>query len=221
VGDSTRLVIVGKQGAGKGTQAGRLARRYGVPHIATGDMFRAAVRSGSDAGREAKRYLDAGDLVPDDVVIGVVEERLSRPDVARGFVLDGFPRTVPQAEALERVLEPDGVDLVIKLLVPTDVVLARLSKRLVCTECDTNYGPGRPPEDPSVCDACGGKLVPRDDDKAATIEHRLEVFEKQTRPLVNWYDERGCLVFVDGQASPDEVTERLVKAVEDRLGVRA
>lgn len=214
----TRLVILGKQGAGKGTQAVRIGRHYAVPHISTGDMFRAAVRTGSEFGRKAREFMDAGELVPDDVVIGLVRERLSQDDARlRGFVLDGFPRTVQQAEALDKMLPGPGVELVIDLEVPTDVVLKRLASRRVCVECGTNYSLERPPSDPETCDVCGGKVVQREDDTVSAIRRRLELYEEQTAPLIAWYMKMDKLVTVDGIGDPDKVTTRLIRAIDLRL----
>jgi adenylate kinase len=212
-------VVLGKQGAGKGTQCVRLARHYAVPHISTGDMFRAAVRSGSEFGAKARKFMDAGDLVPDDVVIGLVRERLGQDDARlRGFVLDGFPRTVQQAEALDEMLAPQGgVELVVDLEVPTEVVLKRLASRRVCVECGTNYSVERPPEDPDTCDICGGKVVQREDDTVSAIRRRLELYEEQTAPLIAWYLAKDKLVTVDGVGEPDRVTTRLIRAIDRRL----
>ena len=214
-GAGTRLVILGKQGAGKGTQAERLAQHLGVPRISTGDMFRSAVRSGSRWGKQAAAFMDAGELVPDDVVVGMVTERLALDDVQkRGFVLDGFPRSVAQAEALDRIADPE---LVISLEVPTEMVLQRLAGRRTCEECGTNYGPDNPPSDDSLCDVCGGKVVIREDDTEAAISRRLAVYEEQTAPLVAWYLSSDRLAAVDGTGSPDNVTKRLLRAIETRL----
>jgi len=214
----TRLVILGKQGAGKGTQAVRLARHYAVPHISTGDMFRAAVRSKSQSGLEARKYMEAGELVPDDVVIGVVKERLSLDDARlRGFILDGFTRTVHQAEALDEILPNGGVELVVDLEVPTDIVLKRLASRRVCVECGTNYSVEKPPSDPETCDVCGGKVVQRDDDTVNAIRRRLELYEEQTAPLIAWYMKKDKLVTIDGIGDPDKVTTRLIRAIDRRL----
>ena len=211
-------MVLGKQGAGKGTQCVRLARHYAVPHISTGDMFRAAVRSGSEFGRKAREFMDAGELVPDDVVIGLVEERLSQDDARlRGFVLDGFPRTVHQAEALDEILPAPGVELVVDLEVPTEVVLKRLASRRVCVECGTNYSLERPPSDPETCDVCGGKVVQREDDTVTAIRRRLELYEEQTAPLIAWYMKKDKLVTVDGVGEPDKVTTRLIRAIDRRL----
>ena len=214
----TRLVVLGKQGAGKGTQCVRLARHYAVPHISTGDMFRAAVKSGSEFGAKARKYMELGDLVPDDVVIGLVRERLSQDDARlRGFVLDGFPRTVHQAEALEKLLAPEGLELVVDLHVPTDVVLKRLASRRVCIDCGTNYSVERPPTDDWTCDVCGGRVVQREDDTESAIRRRLELYEEQTAPLIAWYLDKDKLVTVDGVGEPDRVTSRLIKAIDRRM----
>jgi adenylate kinase len=215
----TRLVVLGKQGAGKGTQAVRIARHYAVPHISTGDMFRASVRSGSEFGAKARKFMDAGDLVPDDVVIGLVRERLTAEDARlRGFVLDGFPRTVQQAEALDEMLPAPGVELVIDLEVPTDVVLKRLASRRVCVECGTNYSLERPPSIDEKCDVCGGQVVQREDDTVNAIRRRLELYEEQTAPLIAWYLAKDKLVTVDGVGEPDKVTTRLIRAIDFRRG---
>lgn len=210
-----RIVILGKQGAGKGTQAVRLSRHYVVPHVATGDTFRAAVRSGSEFGRAARKYLDAGDLVPDEVVIGMVSERLTKDDTThRGFILDGFPRTVTQAEALMDIVAPRALDVVLNLEIATTDVLSRLASRRVCTDCGANYSVvDNPPRVPGICDVCGGDVVQRDDDTEMAIRRRLDVYEKETARLVHWFDKMRLLATVSGVGSPDEVTERLVAEV--------
>jgi adenylate kinase len=212
-----RLIILGKQGAGKGTQCVRLSRHYVVPHISTGDMFRAAVKSRAELGEKAKEYMDAGELVPDEVVMGLVAERLSLDDTkARGFVLDGFPRTVHQAKGLAKLLAPDEIDLVVNLEVPTEVVLRRLASRRVCIDCGANYSVDSPPRLNWTCDICGGEVVQREDDTEAAIRRRLDLYERETRPLVDWYAERDLLAVVDGVGDPDEVTADLVRAVDQR-----
>ena len=213
-----RIVVLGKQGAGKGTQAVRLSRHYVVPHVATGDTFRAAVRSGSEFGQKAKQYLDAGDLVPDEVVIGMVKERLTRDDTThRGFILDGFPRTVGQADALMQILAPRTLDVVINLEIVTSEVLGRLASRRVCSDCGANYSVvDNPPRVPGICDVCGGDVVQRDDDTELAIRRRLELYERETAPLIAWFESRGLLTTVAGSGTPDEVTERLVDEVNRR-----
>lgn len=213
-----RIVVLGKQGAGKGTQAVRLSRHYVVPHVATGDTFRAAVRSGSEFGLKAKRYLDAGELVPDDVVIGMVKERLTSDDaIHRGFILDGFPRTVVQAEALMEIVAPCSLDVVLNLDISTGEVLSRLASRRVCSDCGANYGiVDNPPRVPAICDVCGGDVVQRDDDTETAIRRRLELYERETAPLIAWFEKRELLATVRGTGSPDEVTSRLVAEVDRR-----
>ena len=215
-----RLVILGKQGAGKGTQCVRLARHYVVPHISTGDMFRAAVRANTEFGRKAREYMDAGELVPDEVVIGVVQERLEQDDTTnRGFILDGFPRNVEQAEALDKILAPTGVDLTIDLEVPTEDVLRRLASRRVCTNCGTNYSVETPPTTNWTCDVCGGEVIQRADDTEVAIKRRLDLYEQQTEPVISWYLERDKLTTVDGLGTPDAVTARLIRAIDRRRGM--
>ncbi|PLS76042.1 MAG: adenylate kinase [Actinobacteria bacterium] len=214
---SVRLLILGKQGAGKGTQCARLARHYAVPHISTGEMFRAAEKSGSEFGQELARYMRVGDLIPDELVVAFVVERLQRDDAQRGFILDGFPRTANQADALAKMLDPLEIDIAIDLQVPTEVVLQRLASRRVCRECGFNYGVGVPPKVDWTCDLCGGEVVERGDDTAAAIERRLKLYEKETEPLVVWYLTRDKLVVVDGVGDPDVVTARLIGAVDRRL----
>jgi adenylate kinase len=212
------LVVLGKQGAGKGTQAVRLSRHYVVPHVSTGDIFRAAVRSGSEFGEKARQYLDAGELVPDEIVIGMVRERLTRGDTTnRGFILDGFPRTVHQAESLAHLLKPKQLDLVIDLEVDTEQVLARLASRRVCSDCGANYSVvDNPPRVAGICDVCGGEVVQRDDDTEAAIRRRLELYERETAPLVEWYKSRGLLAVVDGSGTPDQVTGRVILEIDRR-----
>ena len=211
-------MVLGKQGAGKGTQAVRLSRHYVVPHVSTGDTFRSAVRSGSEFGQKAKRYLDAGELVPDEIVIGMVRERLTRDDTThRGFILDGFPRTVTQAEALLDFLVPQILDVVLNLEIGTVEVLGRLASRRVCTDCGANYSVvDNPPRVPGICDVCGGEVVQRDDDTEMAIRRRLELYEKETAPLIEWFEKHLLLTTIQGTGSPDEVTDRLVAEVNRR-----
>lgn len=213
-----RLIVLGKQGAGKGTQALRLSHHYVVPHIATGDVFRSAVRTGSEFGTLAKTFLDAGDLVPDDVVIGVVTERLTHDDTThRGFILDGFPRTVNQAEALIDIVAPDRIDLVVNLDIDSETVLRRLAARRVCSDCGANYSVvDNPPKVRDICDVCGGEVVQRDDDTETAIRRRLELYERETAPLIDWYSGREMLVTLDAIGTPDEVTDRITSEVDRR-----
>ncbi|HVX16612.1 MAG TPA: adenylate kinase [Acidimicrobiales bacterium] len=215
-----KLVMLGRQGAGKGTQCVRLSRHYVVPHVSTGDMLRAAVKEGSPLGLKAKEYMDAGDLLPDDLVVQIIDGFLNTSNTTqRGFILDGFPRTVAQAGELRRIVEGrGGLDLVVNLEVPTDVVLDRLASRRVCTDCGANYSTSEPPKNGWVCDDCGGDVVQRDDDTEEAISRRLALYEKETAPLVDWYRDAGLLAEIDGLGDAAEVTERVVAAIEDRMG---
>lgn len=212
-----RLILLGKQGAGKGTQALKLSRHYHVPHISTGDMFRTEARSGSEIGAELKEYMDAGELVPDDVVLRVVEKQLgSGAAKERGFILDGFPRTDFQAKALEEVLDPmGGLDAAVSLEVPTETVVRRLAARRVCPKCGTNYNVEDLPE-ASICENCGGEVVQRDDDTPEAIRRRLALYEEQTAPLIEFYRDRGLLEQIDGIGDPQEILDRTVRALEAR-----
>ena len=211
-----RLIVLGKQGAGKGTQCVRLSHHYVIPHISTGDMLRAAVKMRTPLGVEAKRYMDEGELVPDELLLGLVDERLAQDDtIGRGFVLDGFPRTVKQAEALDRLLAPLELDTVLDLEVPRDLVLARLASRRVCVDCGTNYSTSTPPKVDWICDVCGGEVVQRPDDTEAAIKRRLDLYDTETAPLVQWYAASGRLATVDGTGTPDDVTERLVRTIDE------
>lgn len=215
-----RLVILGKQGAGKGTQCVQLARHYVVPHISTGDMFRAAMKAGTGMGRLAKQFVDDGQLVPDEVVIGIVAERLSERDArSRGFILDGFPRTTHQAEALEKLLLPLKLDGVIDLEVPTALVLDRLASRRVCGSCGHNYSVQRPPAFKWRCDHCGGEVIQREDDREEAITVRLDAYERQTKPLIEWYRGWDLLVTVDGSQPMDAVFENLVQVIDSRASI--
>ena len=212
-----RIVLLGRQGAGKGTQCVRLSRHFVVPHISTGDILRAAVREGTELGKMAKAIIDAGGLVSDDIMVGIVAERLEEDDArVRGYILDGFPRTVAQAEALDGITAKRPVDAAIDLDVPRDLVLSRLSARRVCRDCGANYqATGSEPKQ-WTCDNCGGDVVQRDDDTPEAINRRLDLYESQTQPLMDYYGASGRLVRVDGVGAPDEVFERLTKAVEQR-----
>ena len=206
-----RVVLVGPPGAGKGTQAQFLASAFAVPKISTGDIFRANVSDGTPLGLEAKKYMDAGDLVPDEVTIGMVRERLAEGDAQEGFLLDGFPRTVHQAEVLEKMLTELGLelDVVLELVVDDEEVVRRLSGRRVCRRCGhvwhLDFDPSTRPD---VCDRCDGELFQRDDDSEETIRHRLVVFAEQTAPLIGFYGERGILHGVDATGPVEDVTER-------------
>jgi adenylate kinase len=212
-----RLVLLGRQGAGKGTQCVRLSRHYVVPHISTGDMLRAAVREGTEFGLKAKEIMDQGELVSDEIMGGVVDERLDRDDTRhRGYILDGFPRTVGQAELLAKITATEPLDLVIDLVVPTDVVLERLASRRVCTDCGANYSVDAPPRYGWVCDNCGGDVVQRADDTPEAIQKRLDLYERETAPLIAWYAGRDLLAEVDGLGPAEEVTKRLIGVIDAR-----
>jgi adenylate kinase len=214
MGSGVRLLVLGKQGAGKGTQAVRIAGHYGVPHISTGDMFRAAVAAGTPFGLKANEYMKRGELVPDDVVIGVVAERLAKDDaVEHGFVLDGFPRTRVQAEELQGLLGPDGLDAAVDIDVPTATVIDRISGRRVCKTCGATYHVNAPPKVDWVCDKDGGEVVQREDDTPEAVNKRLELYERDTRPVLDFYDGLGVLVTIDGVGDPDEVFNRVVEAL--------
>jgi adenylate kinase len=213
-----RLVLLGKQGAGKGTQAARLSERYAIEHVSTGDLFRAAAAAGTAAGREAEQYMNRGDLVPDELTLRIVEERFAEDGlVDQGFVLDGFPRTLPQAEKLEEVLDGHPLDLVINLDVPTEIVLDRIAGRRVCEDCGTTYHVNAPPKDNWTCDVCGGRVVQREDDTEDAVMRRLELYEEETVPIIDFYRKLGKLVVVDGTGDGDDVFARLVAQVDQRL----
>ena len=215
MGSGVRLLVLGKQGAGKGTQAVRIAGHFGAPHISTGDMFRAAVAAGTPFGLKAQEFMKRGELVPDDVVIGVVAERLAKDDaIDNGFVLDGFPRTKVQAGELQRLLGPGGLDAAVDIDVPTGIVLDRISGRRVCRSCGATYHVDAPPRVDWTCDKDGGDVVQRDDDKPDAVRRRLELYEKDTRPLLDFYEGLGLLVTVDGVGDPDDVFGRILDGVE-------
>jgi adenylate kinase len=215
-----RLIILGRQGSGKGTQCTRLSHHYVVPHISTGDILRAAVREGTPLGNKAKAIMDSGGLVGDDIMIGIVEERLARPDAqGRGYLLDGFPRTVAQAEALAVIMGEQSVDTAIDLDVPRELVLERLAARRFCRDCGRNYVAKGGERAPWLCDNCGGDIVQRDDDTPDAINRRLDLYESQTAPLIDHYSQLGLLSVVNGVGNPDDVFLRLIKAV-DRAKLR-
>jgi len=210
------LILLGPPAAGKGTQAKMLTQAYGIPQISTGDMLREAVKAGSPMGVKAKSFMDSGALVPDEVVVGIVEERLQRDDCKKGFILDGFPRTTAQADTLKGMLSSKGmrIDHVVCIQVATEELIRRLSGRRICRECMTPFHVVfNPPKKEGVCDACGGELYQRDDDQEASVKVRLDAYENQTKPLVDYYKREGLLRPVDGIGSLDEIQTRIKKAL--------
>jgi len=202
------LVLMGLPGAGKGTQADKIVEKYGVPHISTGDMFRAAMKEGTELGLKAKSFMDKGELVPDEVTIGIVRERSSKNDCENGFLLDGFPRTVAQAEALEKILAEISkkIDYVINIQVDQSILMERLTGRRICKSCGATYHlVFNPPTEPGICDRCGGELYQRQDDNAETVQNRLEVNMKQTQPLLDFYQGKGYLKNINGEQHIDQV----------------
>jgi adenylate kinase len=206
------LVLMGLPGAGKGTQAEKIVEKYGIPHISTGDMFRAAIKESTELGLQAKSFMDQGNLVPDEVTIGIVRERLSKEDCAEGFLLDGFPRTVAQAEALENILSDlnKKIDYVINIDVDQEFLMERLTGRRICKSCGSTYHlVFNPPTKDGVCDRCGGELYQRADDNAETVQNRLEVNQKQTKPLLDFYEGKGYLRNINGQQDIRKVFDDL------------
>jgi len=213
-----RVVLLGPPGAGKGTQAKRLAEGANVPHVASGDLFRKHQEEGTELGKTAKSYMEKGELVPDEVVIGMVLERIQAPDARAGYILDGFPRTLEQAKALDKALVKEGtrIDHVPLVEVNTAELVRRLGGRWICSQCQTPYHEeSAPPKQPGVCDVCGGKLYQRPDDRSEAVRRRLEVYEEQTAPLVEYYARQGKLRRVNGQQEIDQVAIELLKAVAD------
>jgi adenylate kinase len=210
-----RLVVLGKQGAGKGTQCVRLSHHYVVPHVSTGDMLRSEVKARTEMGKRARELMDQGDLIPDEMVMEMVGSRLTERDTSgRGFVLDGCPRTTNQAEQLDKIVQPTRLDLVIDLQVSTTLVMKRRASRRVCVDCGANYSTAAPPLVNWTCDVCGGEVIQREDDTEEAIERRLNLYEVETAPLLDWYKQRDLLVEVNGTGSPDAVTRRVVGAID-------
>ncbi|MGI1660345.1 MAG: adenylate kinase [Desulfitobacterium sp.] len=211
-----RAILMGPPGAGKGTQAADLITRYQIPHISTGDMFRAAIKAGTALGIKAKEYMDAGSLVPDEVTIGIVAERLAEPDCSKGFLLDGFPRTVAQADALDKIISDLKMNLdgVINIEVPEAKLLERLTGRRICRQCGATYHMVFNPPTSEACDKCGGELYQRNDDTLETAKNRLQVYNDQTQPLIDYYREKGLLMEINGDQDIAEVLQDIVKALE-------
>ena len=215
--DALFLVLLGGPGAGKGTQAERLAQALGIPQVSTGDLFRENLQNQTELGQLAKGYMERGELVPDEVTVGMVRERLSRPDAAKGAILDGFPRTIAQAEALEALLADLGSEVAVVpyIKVPEDVLLARLAGRWTCRRCGAMYHQiFSPPETVGVCDKCGGELYQRPDDTPETQRHRIEVYFEQTAPLIGYYRDKELLVEVDGQPGIAEIQAELQNIIK-------
>ncbi|MCK5851430.1 adenylate kinase [bacterium] len=212
-----RVILLGPPGAGKGTQAASIAKEVGIPHISTGEMFRASLKEGTPLGLEAKKYMDSGELVPDDVVVGMVRERIQQPDCKEGFLLDGFPRTIIQAQKLDETLKNDklNMDLVINLVCNDKTVLSRLTGRRVCRNCGAIYHiENMPSKQDGICDECGGELYQRDDDKADTILNRLEVYKNSTEALIDYYRQKDLLKDVDANAQREETLKAMLALIK-------
>jgi adenylate kinase len=210
------VVMLGPPGAGKGTQAERFAREHGIPKISTGDILREAVQSGSDLGRKVKALMDRGELVNDDLIIGIVRERLAKPDCAAGFVLDGFPRTLPQAEALDGIMAGSDPLIVVEMKVPDEELVRRVQRRRVCKECGTNVSAfGAGPGLVQLCERCGGELVTRSDDSETVVRDRLKVYWRETAPMIAYYGNRPTFRSIDGAQRPEEVRQALVAAIAE------
>jgi len=211
-----KIVMLGAPGAGKGTQAKMIDERYSIPQISTGDIFRANIKNGTELGKKAKTYMDQGLLVPDELVVDLVADRLSQPDCANGYVLDGFPRTIPQAEALDKVLSAKGesLDYAIDVEVPDENIVNRMSGRRTCPVCGASFHVVfNPPKKENICDLCGAALIQRDDDKPETVQKRLDVYHKQTQPLIEYYQGKHVLHAVDGTKDMAEVFEEITKVL--------
>lgn len=212
-----KIIMLGAPGAGKGTQAKMIAEKYDVPHVSTGDIFRANIKNGTELGMEAKKYMDQGLLVPDELTVKILLDRVAEEDCKEGYLLDGFPRTIPQAEVLDKALTElgDAIDYAINVDVPDENIVKRMSGRRACLSCGSTYHMEHiPPKKEGVCDKCGNELVLRDDDKPETVLNRLEVYHKQTQPLIQFYEEKGVLRTVDGTKPMKEVFDSIVEILE-------
>lgn len=208
-----KIIMLGAPGAGKGTQAKKIAAQYSIPHISTGDIFRANIKNNTELGQKAKTYMDKGELVPDSLVVDLIMDRFKEADCANGYVLDGFPRTIPQAEALDNALKANGekVDFAINVEVPDENIINRMSGRRACVGCGATYHiKYNPTKVEGVCDACGQKLILRDDDKPETVKNRLSVYHEQTQPLIDYYNKAGVLAEVDGTKDMEDVFKDIV-----------
>ena len=212
-----KIIMLGAPGAGKGTQAKMIAAKYQIPHISTGDIFRANIKNGTELGMEAKKYMDQGQLVPDELTVKILLDRVAQPDCSEGYVLDGFPRTIPQAEVLDSALDKlgDSIDFAIDVDVPDENIVRRMSGRRACLSCGATYHIEHiPPKQEGVCDTCGQPLVLRDDDKPETVLKRLKVYHEQTQPLIDFYTKKGVLRSVDGTVDMNNVFETIVNVLE-------
>lgn len=208
-----KIIMLGAPGAGKGTQAKMIAEQYAIPHISTGDIFRANIKNGTDLGMEAKKYMDQGLLVPDELTVRILLDRVAKDDCRDGYVLDGFPRTIPQAQVLDKALEEieDKIDFAIDVDVPDENIIKRMGGRRSCSKCGAIYHLEYiPPETEGICDGCQGELVLRDDDKPETVKNRLDVYHKQTQPLIDFYEKKGILKTVDGTQNMKDVFAAIV-----------
>ncbi|WP_251518039.1 MULTISPECIES: adenylate kinase [Staphylococcus] len=212
------IILMGLPGAGKGTQASEIVKKFPIPHISTGDMFRKAIKDKTDLGKKAESYMDRGELVPDEVTVGIVKERISEDDAKKGFLLDGFPRTIDQAEALNSIMQEldREIDAVINIEVPEEELMNRLTGRRICEKCGTTYHlVFNPPKVEGVCDLDGGKLYQREDDNPETVANRLEVNVKQSKPIITYYQDKGVLRNIDGSRDIDEVTKDVINILEN------
>ena len=212
-----KIIMLGAPGAGKGTQAKKIAAKYAIPHISTGDIFRANIKNNTELGQKAKTYMDKGELVPDELVVDLIMDRFKEADCANGYVLDGFPRTIPQAEVLDKALTElgDKIDYAINVDVPDENIIKRMSGRRACVTCGATYHIVHiPPKKEGVCDTCGSELILRDDDKPETVKNRLDVYHKQTQPLIDFYTEKGVLRSVDGTVDMKDVFAAIVAILE-------
>lgn len=208
-----KIIMLGAPGAGKGTQAKMIAEKYAIPHVSTGDIFRANIKNGTELGMEAKKYMDQGKLVPDELTVKILLDRVAQPDCANGYVLDGFPRTIPQAEVLDKALSElgDKIDYAINVDVPDENIVNRMGGRRACVGCGATYHVKyNAPKVENVCDTCGGELIIRDDDKPETVQNRLSVYHEQTQPLIDFYEKQGVLKTVDGTVDMNDVFAGIV-----------
>lgn len=208
-----KIIMLGAPGAGKGTQAKKIAAKYGIPHISTGDIFRVNIKNGTELGKKAKTYMDQGMLVPDDLTVDLVTDRIHKDDCKNGYVLDGFPRTIPQAEALDKALSAmnEKLDHAIEVNVPDENIVKRMSGRRACLNCGATYHVVHAPTKvENICDMCGGELILRDDDKPETVLKRLGIYHNQTKPLIDYYKEEGILTTIDGTAALEDVFKAII-----------